>query len=59
MKDEPTYWVDKMGFPNRKKYEELLEEEDKQDQIFSFSWDAIIFLLICLIVILGLLFFVK
>jgi len=49
---EPTYWIDKMGFPNRKRYEELLEEEGKNGQIFSFSWEAILFLFICLIGVL-------
>jgi len=48
-----------MGFPNRKRYEELLEAEEKQDQIFTFSWGAILFLLVCLVGVLLLLIFVK
>ena len=56
---EPTYWIDKMGFPNRKRYEEILEAEEKEVQIFSFSWSTILFLFICLLGVLLLLVFVK
>lgn len=45
----PTPWIDKMGFPNRKEYERLLEVEDKEGQIFSFDWLSILFLFVLLV----------
>ena len=56
---EPTYWIEKAGFPNRKEYDRLLEVEDKQDQIFSFSWASILFLLILLVGVVFLILIVK
>ncbi len=54
-----TPWIDKVGFPIRKEYKILLEVEDKQGQIFEFSWLAILFLFILLIGVIFLAIFVH
>ncbi len=55
----PTYWIDKIGLPSTKEYERLLEAEDKENQIFTFSWSTILFLLLVLAFVIYLIFFVT